>query len=237
VGNIFGLGRGRENAGYALKGFNYLRDNPVINQAQGVGQGATGLLAGALGVPGYGGGSPTSGGGGGFNPSAYLEANPDVAQAFATNPGPANEIGITSPEQWAQYHYETHGMNEGRPTGMSGGASASGGAAGGSGNPAFDAFQRSTGYQARLRDGTNAITGSAATRGMLNSGATLKALNQFGQEQAQQSFNDYLGLLGGLSSQGLQAATAVGEEGTEGGVKAAKTQPETKGIFGRLINI
>jgi len=83
----------------------------------------------------------------------------------------------------------------------------------------------------------NAITGSAAARGLLNSGATLKALNQFGQEQAQQSYNQYLNNLGGFGQQGLQAALGVGAAGTAGGGNAAAGQPQNQGIFGRVFGI
>jgi len=51
VGRILGTGRGRRNANYALTGFNYLQDNPVVQQTQDFGAGANSLLAGALGIP------------------------------------------------------------------------------------------------------------------------------------------------------------------------------------------
>ena len=43
----------------------------------------------------------------GFDAAAYLAANPDVAKAAAG-------VSTMSPEQYAAYHYQTFGMNEGR---------------------------------------------------------------------------------------------------------------------------
>ena len=49
VSSVFGLGRGKTNANYALKGFDYLKDNQNIQQAQDVGSQGLGLLGGFLG--------------------------------------------------------------------------------------------------------------------------------------------------------------------------------------------
>lgn len=52
MGSILGLGRGKKNASYALKGFDYLKDNSLINQAQDVGGAGLDLLGGFLGIGG-----------------------------------------------------------------------------------------------------------------------------------------------------------------------------------------
>ena len=98
-------------------------------------------------------------------------------------------------------------------------------------------FMNSLGFQNRLEQGGKAITSSAAARGQLNSGATLKALNRFGQQEAQKGFESFLGQLGGLAGQGQQAAIATGAAGTSGGSTAASTQPQNKGILGRFFGI
>lgn len=72
----------------------------------------------------------------------------------------------------------------------------------------FDAFRQSTGYDFRVNEGNRAITNNAAVNGMLNSGATLKALNRFGQNQASGEFNNYLNTLLGQQSLGSNAASA-----------------------------
>jgi hypothetical protein len=74
---------------------------------------------------------------------------------------------------------------------------------------AFTASYRALpGYQAGLDTGSRAITGNAAARGMLNSGATLKGLQRYGSNYEDQRSGDYLsrlmtvgqGLLGQLQT-------------------------------------
>lgn len=105
-------------------------------------------------------------------------------------------------------------------------------------NPAFQNYLNSTGYGFQLQQGTDAITGNAASKGLLNSGSTARALTSYGQNLASGSFNNYLGQLGGLAStqqniaagygaqvgQGLTAAQAVGQAGTTGGANAGNAQ-------------
>lgn len=85
---------------------------------------------------------------------------------------------------------------------------------------AFNTYLNSTGYSFQKKQGTNAITGNASTRGLLNSGGTAKALTQFGQGNAGNYFNDYLSQLGGLTGRGLTASGQIGSAGTAGGINA-----------------
>lgn len=78
----------------------------------------------------------------------------------------------------------------------------------------YRGFQRSPGYRFQFNEGQRAIDGSAATRGGLFSGATMKAQNQFGNGLAQQDFYNYLGQLSGLTNMGSGAA---GMTATAGG--------------------
>lgn len=94
-------------------------------------------------------------------------------------------------------------------------------------NPAFQNYLNSTGYNFQLDQGTRAITGSAAAKGLLNSGATARALTGYGQNLASTTFNNYLAQMGGLAGlygaqadRGLGAAEAVGQAGTTGGGNA-----------------
>lgn len=80
-------------------------------------------------------------------------------------------------------------------------------------NQAFQNFRNSTGYQFGLDAGSKAITGNAATRGLLNSGSTLKALNSFGQNYANTQFQNYLNPLQALIGSGNQAAGIIGNTG------------------------
>ena len=85
----------------------------------------------------------------------------------------------------------------------------------------FQNYLNSTGYNFQLQQGQQAIAGSGAAKGILNSGSTAKALTSYGQGLAEQSFNNYLGQLNNVSAQGLTAAGQIGAAGTGGGASAA----------------
>lgn len=83
------------------------------------------------------------------------------------------------------------------------------------GQPAdMSAFTESPDYQFNLSQGLGAIDKSAAARGGLYSGATMKAAQRFGSGLASQQFSDYFNRLSGLSSSGQNAATALLGAGT-----------------------
>jgi hypothetical protein len=84
-------------------------------------------------------------------------------------------------------------------------------------NSAFNNYLNSTAYNFQLQQGQDAITGSAAAKGLLNSGATAKALTQYGQNLAGTTFNNYLGQLGNLSAAGQNALTRTSNAGGAGG--------------------
>jgi hypothetical protein len=79
---------------------------------------------------------------------------------------------------------------------------------------AFANYQNSTGYQFRLGEGMRALDNSAASRGVLNSGAAAKAALKYGQNIASGEFGNYLAQLTGVSQQGLSAANAQAGVGT-----------------------
>lgn len=82
---------------------------------------------------------------------------------------------------------------------------------------AFKKYQDSTGYQFRLGEGLQATERSAAARGGLNSGATLKALERYGQNIGSAEFGNYLGQLGTLAGFGQSTARDVGQQGIQTG--------------------
>lgn len=90
------------------------------------------------------------------------------------------------------------------------------------GAAALEQFKNSSGFQSRLAEGSNAITGNAATKGLLESGGTLKGLNTFGQNLAQGSFNDFIGNLNTATGQGVQAGSVIAGAGTTGGGNAGR---------------
>lgn len=95
-------------------------------------------------------------------------------------------------------------------------------------NNAFNSYLNSTGYDFMFDQGQRGITGSAAARGLLNSGATAKALTKFGQNLGKSYFSDYLNqlgnmnnILGGTASAGQNALGQIATAGTAGGGNAA----------------
>lgn len=79
----------------------------------------------------------------------------------------------------------------------------------------LDNFQNSSGFQNQLQQGSQAITDNAASRGLLQSGATAKGLMNYGQGAAQQSYNNYFQNLLGLSNAGTAAASVIGSAGQQ----------------------
>ena len=70
----------------------------------------------------------------------------------------------------------------------------------------FSDWRNNTGYQFRFNEGIRAIDAGAPVR---NSGATLKAREQYGQNIGSQEFYNYMGALGGQQQVGVGAANAL----------------------------
>ena len=75
----------------------------------------------------------------------------------------------------------------------------------------FSEFYKSPGYQFRQEEGQKAVERSAAARGSLQSGATMKELQRFSQGLASSEFGNYMSQLSGLSRGGQVAATNLGQ--------------------------
>jgi len=130
----------------------------------------------------------------GFN---YLKGNENVnaaqAQGLTAQGAVGNALGLTG--QGPGEYQRLLGIGQAL-TGLGGDEEAA--------QAAFQRYQNSTGYQFRLGQGMEAITGGAASRGLLNSGATLKGLNDYGQGAASAEFGNYLGQLQQQSQQQYQ---------------------------------
>ena len=74
-------------------------------------------------------------------------------------------------------------------------------------------FQTSPGYQFSMDQGMRAIDAGAASKGLLHSGATIKAEQTFGTGLADQEFGNYYNRLMGLSGMGLTAAGGIATAG------------------------
>lgn len=86
-------------------------------------------------------------------------------------------------------------------------------------------FQNSSGFQNQLQQGSQAVTDNAASRGLLQSGGTGKALTSYGQGLASQSYNSYLQNLLGLSNAGTAAAGVISGAGqTSTGTQSSKSK-------------
>lgn len=136
---------------------------------------------------------------------AYLQANPDVAASnyFKSRP---------------QEHYTRYGKSEGREWATAPQAATQPAALTPtpalSQSQAFDAFRNQPGYQFGMDQGLKSVQSSAAARGGLSSGATLKSLFKFGNDYAdQQGFTPYMNRLSGLFG---GAQTAAGQMGSYG---------------------
>lgn len=91
--------------------------------------------------------------------------------------------------------------------------------------PGYD-YTASPGYQFRLGEGNRAIEGSAASKGMLMSGGTLKDIDRFSQGLAAGDFNDQFNRQMAVASGGQQATqtgAALGQQ-TAGGIADLYTQ-------------
>jgi len=72
-------------------------------------------------------------------------------------------------------------------------------------------FLGSTGYKFNLQTGSDAAASNAASRGLLNSGSTLKALDQYGQQLGQTYGQAYLSNLGSYGQQLQGQGTAYSD--------------------------
>lgn len=87
-------------------------------------------------------------------------------------------------------------------------------------------FQQDPGYQFAMDQGIQAIDRSAAARGSMASGQTLKALTEFGQGMANQQYGDWYNRTAGLADTGANAANslATARQNTAAGVGSGYTQ-------------
>lgn len=125
--------------------------------------------------------------GGAADWNQYLTANPDVKQAYDAG---VDKSQFPTPQSFAQWHYQTYGQNEGRavPTAPARGA---GGEFGSLAKPfGMEQFEQDPGYAFRQAEGMKALERSAAARGNLLSGSTMKGIQRFGQDLASQEYGN-----------------------------------------------
>lgn len=76
--------------------------------------------------------------------------------------------------------------------------------------PDMEALMSDPGYQFQLQQGQQALDRSLASRGLGQSGAALKAAQQYGQGLANQTYNDYFNRQSQIANQGLGAGLGIG---------------------------
>lgn len=89
--------------------------------------------------------------------------------------------------------------------------------------PGFSGFEASPGYQFRLSEGLKATERSAAARGGLRSGATLKALQRYGEGLASSEYENYANRLAAMAGIGQSATGSTAAAGAQaaGGISSA----------------
>lgn len=242
LGIIGSLTGGERASDEAMTGYDYAVNSPIASQYLPAGGAANAAIAELLGVGGqpygvgysHGGPSGTyqTGGEGG-------DSGADIGQLQAQRAALQAKLGQLPTTNM----YGMPGLIRTKITAQladldkqiaAAGTPAQGGVAGGSASDAFNRYLNSTGYQFQLGQGQNAIVSSAAARGLLNSGATAKALTKYGQNLASTSFDNYLKQLGALSTQGLQGGQLITNAGTQGGETSAKSIGNAWGTAGGI---
>lgn len=103
-------------------------------------------------------------------------------------------------------------------------------------NEGFNKFKDSSGYNFIQNEGIRGIEGSQASKGLLNSGSTLKGITQYSSGLASQFLDNYLKQLQGLSATGLGAAGVVSNAGqtstSQGTSSGTSTGKSTNFTFG-----
>lgn len=156
--------------------------------------------------------------------------SPFVTPALGAQSAYAELLGLTNPGSAGTSTPNTGGSSGGSDSLnqlFNGGAPAPGTSTPAGSTPsagtAFQNYLNSTGHQFRLDQGSKAITGNQAVSGMLNSGATLKGLQQFGQNIGTEDFTNYMNMLGNLTASGLGAAGSLAGAGNAYAGQVANT--------------
>lgn len=94
----------------------------------------------------------------------------------------------------------------------------------------FNAFKQATGFDAAAETGSRGITGNAAAGGMLRSGGTSKALQNYGNQMQNQYANSYLDKTLAQANMGYQAGQIIGSAGN-----TSTSQSKSKGGIGGFL--
>ena len=105
----------------------------------------------------------------------------------------------------------------------------------------FQRYKDSNQFQTNLQEGSSAITNNRAASGLLESGSTLKRLNEYGQQVNSNYFGSYMDQLFGLSQSGIGSGQLLAGAGgqstgqsTSSGSSYTKDGSGIAGAFGSI---
>lgn len=78
---------------------------------------------------------------------------------------------------------------------------------------AYKAYQNSTGFQNTLNTAMQGVSSNMASKGLLNSGAALKSMQDRAVQLGNENYNQWTGQLSGMAGQGINAANALANAG------------------------
>ena len=156
-------------------------------------------------------GGPLMGAPGQVDWGAYVRGNPDAManwQAINGNSDGARFGGDIN--AFGQFHFNDDGGKRDLTPFTAGGNALAGGGqtAGQAQNAAFDNFRNSTGYQFRLGEGLDAVNSGYAGAGVLQSGAAMRGITEYGQNFASNEFGNYMNALANQQAVGAGAASS-----------------------------
>jgi hypothetical protein len=100
------------------------------------------------------------------------------------------------------------------------------------GADAFNSFRNNSSYNFNRDEGINGITANKATRGLLNSGSTLKAVTNYSSKLADNFLNSYLANIMGLSNTGIQAGQILAGAGNTSNAQGTSSGTATRSSLG-----
>lgn len=99
----------------------------------------------------------------------------------------------------------------------------------------FENYKKMAGFAPALSEMQKGVVGGAAAKGLLNSGATSKALLKTGANLNNSFYQNYFGNLLGLSGQGLQAGGLISDVGKYQTGTSTGGSPSTAGTIASVV--
>lgn len=212
------------NTSANLQNQQYLQTRQDYAPWRASGVGALGQINALMGL---GGSTQVGGSTGGATQNAFAQQTPKVGQLYANQSSrgktPIQDIEAAlalgrpiSDASWAQAGFGPGGAGyyqTGQAPGSTPTADVPQVDAATAQQNAFAQFRTDPGYQFAFDEGSKALQNSAAARGILNSGATAKALTRYGQGVADQQYGNYFARLQSLAGLGQSATGATAQAG------------------------